>query len=266
MSRRWRIETALKVVMQEHRIATLDELIANLVTGREPSLAAEVVDALLNNETFFFRDRAPFDLLLNRALRRFERTRAREKKLAIWCAGCATGQEVYSIAMSIAEERSRWQGWSIDILGTDISHGAIARASEGLYSQFEVQRGLSVLQMMRWFNKESASQWRIADSLKDAVRFEVHSLRDAVPSPGTFDVILCRNVLLYFAPEARKLAFERLAAASAPDACLMLGAAETVIGHTHDFVPDKELRGLYVRVPPATELPLSEAAPRAAAG
>ena len=266
MSRRWRIETALKVLMRERGIATLDQLIASLVTGREPSLAAEVVDALLNNETFFFRDRGPFELLLNDALRRFERARAADKKLAIWCAGCATGQEVYSIAMSIAEEPARWQGWSIDILGTDISHTAVERAREGLYSQFEVQRGLSVTQMMRWFKEEPVSQWRIADTLRNAVRFEVHSLRDEVPNPGTFDVILCRNVLLYFAPDARKIAFERLAAASAPDACLMLGAAETVIGHTHEFVPDKELRGLYARVQPAAEAALPEATPRAATG
>jgi chemotaxis protein methyltransferase CheR len=246
MSRRWRIETALKSLMRDRGIATLDQLIAALVSGRQPSLADEVVESLLNNETYFYRDRAPFDLLL-KAIGRLERLRAHEKRLAIWCAGCATGQEAYSLAMSFAEERSRWQGWKIDILGTDVSRSAIERAREGVYSQFEVQRGLSVIQMMRWFSEEPGSHWRISPMLQDSVRFQVHSLREAVPHPGAFDIILCRNVLLYFAPETRRLVFKKLADAAAPSACLMLGAAETVIGHTSEFVPDPDFRGLYLR-------------------
>jgi chemotaxis protein methyltransferase CheR len=246
MSRRWRIETALKSLMRERGIATLDQLIAALVSGQQPSLADEVVESLLNNETYFYRDRSPFDLLL-KAVGRIERLRANEKKLSIWCAGCSTGQEAYSLAMSFAEERSRWQGWKIDILGTDVSRSAIERAREGLYSQFEVQRGLSVIQMMRWFSEESGSQWRISPLLRDSVRFQVHSLREPVPHPGSFDIILCRNVLLYFASETRRHVFKKLATAAAPSACLMLGAAETVIGHTTEFVPDPDFRGLYLK-------------------
>jgi chemotaxis protein methyltransferase CheR len=249
MSRRWRIETALKSLMKDRGIATLDQLIATLVTGREPSLADDVVESLLNNETFFYRDRTPFDLLLRGALPRLARARASQKKLSIWCAGCSTGQEVYSLAMAFADDKVRWQGWKIDILGTDVSRSAIDRARDGLYSQFEVQRGLPVMQMMRWFKEEERQQWRIAAQVRDSVRFQVHSLREAIPHPGQFDVILCRNVLLYFASETRKQVFEKLAEASAPDACLMLGAAETVIGHTNAFVPDPECRGLYLRAP-----------------
>jgi chemotaxis protein methyltransferase CheR len=247
ISRRWRIETALKTVMRDRGVGTLDHLIATLVAGREPALADEVVEALLNNETYFYRDRATFDLLINGIFRRLERSRARERKIRIWCAGCSTGQEVYSLAMSFAEDRPRWQNWTIDILGTDVSRGAIERGREGLYSQFEVQRGLSVRQMIRWFKEEQGAGWRIASSLRDRVRFQVHSLREGVPAPGSFDVILCRNVLLYFGKETRKAVFDKLAAASAPDACLVLGAAETVIGHTNAFYPDPEFRGLYLR-------------------
>lgn len=235
--------------MRECAVGSLDQLIATLVTGREPSLADRVVEGLLNNETYFFRDRGPFDLLLNRVLQRLEKARAKERRLRIWCAGCSTGQEVYSLAMSFAEDKPRWRGWNIDILGTDVSRSAVERAREGVYSQFEVQRGLPVVQMMRWFQEEPRSQWRIAPTLRDSVRFQVHSLREAIPQPGIFDIILCRNVLLYFTPEMRRQTFAKLADASAPDACLMLGAAETVIGHTQDFTPDMESRGLYVRVP-----------------
>jgi len=249
MSRRWRIETALKALMRERDIATLDQLIGALVAGREPGLAEQVVEALLNNETFFFRDRASFELLLGGALRRLERDRAAQKTLRIWCAGCSTGQEVYSIAMSFADDKARWEGWRIDILGSDVSRSAIEQARQGLYSQFEVQRGLPVVQMIRWFDEEGDHVWRISPQIRDSVRFQVHSLLEAPPRPGDFDIILCRNVLLYFSPDIRRTVFDRLASAAAPDACLMLGAGETTIGQTDDFTSDTELRGLYRRVP-----------------
>ncbi|MBV8687218.1 MAG: protein-glutamate O-methyltransferase CheR [Alphaproteobacteria bacterium] len=246
LSRRWRIETALQPLMRERSIASLDQLAGSLVGGREPALAEKAVEALLNNETFFYRDRPAFDLLLGPVLSRLERARAGEKRIAIWCAGCSTGQEAYSIAMRIAEQKARWAGWTIDILGSDVSRAAIERASSGHYSQFEVQRGLSVLQMMRWFAQQPGT-WRISSEIQRLVRFRVHSLIEPPPEPGRFDLILCRNVMLYFAEPTRRLVFSRLAEAAAEDAVLMLGAGETVIGQTEAFAPDPEARGLYVR-------------------
>ena len=178
---------------------------------------------------------------------RLEQARSKEKKLSIWCAGCSTGQEIYSLAMTFAEEKLRWQGWKIDILGTDVSRSAVERAREGLYTQFEVQRGLPVLQMIRWFSEEEGQQWRISPELRDSVRFQVHSLTETTPSPGRFDIILCRNVLLYFSPETRAAAFGKLAQACASDGVLMLGAGETVIGQSDEFVADTDNRGLYLR-------------------
>jgi chemotaxis protein methyltransferase CheR len=256
MSRRWRIETALGGLMRDRGISSLDQLITVLVTGREPLLAGEVVDALLNNETFFFRDRAAFDLVLKGVLPRLQRAREAEKKISIWCAGCSTGQEAYSLAMSFLDERMRWQGWKIDILATDVSRTAVERAREGVYSQFEVQRGLSVLQMMRWFTDEEGQQWRISKQLREMVRFDVHNLTEAPPR-GRFDLILCRNVLLYFSDPVRSTVFQRLAAASARDGYLMLGAGETVIGHGSDFVIDPDNRGLYIRNSTPQPAPLS---------
>jgi chemotaxis protein methyltransferase CheR len=253
MNRRWRIETALKSLMRERGIESIDQLITVLVAGRDSRLSDLVVEALLNNETFFYRDRAPFDLLLKGALRRFETARAAEKTLNIWCAGCSTGQEAYSIAMALAEDKGRWDGWKIDLVGTDVSQGVIERAREGLYSQFEVQRGLGVMQMMRWFSEEEGQQWRLSDEIRGRVRFKVASILDQPPRPGPYDIILCRNVLLYFADDKRRLAFDRIAEAAAPDACLMLGAGETVIGQTQAFAADPELRGLYMRSVPAAK-------------
>ena len=263
ISRRWRIETALKGLMRDRGIATLDQLITKLVAAEEPALAEEVVEALLNNETYFYRDRSPFDLLINGALRRLERSRAAKRQLNIWCAGCSTGQEVYSLAMSFAEDKLRWQDWRIDILGTDVSRSAIEKARGGAYTQFEVQRGLPVMQMMRWFNEEPGNQWRISSQIRDSVRFQVHSLRETAPHPGRFDIVLCRNVLLYFGDEIRKSVFAKIASVTADDGCLMLGAAETVIGLTQEFIPDPDFRGLYVRrpqeLPPALPLTASAA-------
>jgi chemotaxis protein methyltransferase CheR len=248
MSRSWRIETALQPLMRERGIGSLDGLVAALVARREETLADSVVEALLNNETFFFRDRQAFELLLGPALHRLEVARRSERRLAIWCAGCSTGQEAYSIAMHFTEQKARWAGWTIDIVGTDVARGAIAQASGGVYSQFEVQRGLSVMQMMRWFEELPGAAWRIAPELRRAVRFEVSSLvGPSTPAARRFDIVLCRNVLLYFSPEVRRAALSRLADAAAPDAVLMLGAGETVIGQTDAFVADRECRGLYTR-------------------
>ena len=246
MSRRWRIETALASLLRERGIATLDELITILVMGREPSLSQRVVEALLNNETYFFRDRSPFDLLGATVLPRLAETRAASKRIRIWSAGCSTGQESYSLALLFAEDPARWAGWSIDIVGSDVSESAVARARSGLYTQFEVQRGLGIAQMIRWF-EETGDGWRAVEPLRKNIRFQVHNLLEAPPHPGAgqFDIVLCRNVLLYLNADKKRLAFDRLASALAPDGMLMLGAGETVIGQTDKLVADRDWRGLY---------------------
>jgi chemotaxis protein methyltransferase CheR len=244
MSRRWRIETALSTLLRERGIGTLDELITILVMGKEPGLSSQVIEALLNNETYFFRDRTPFDTLARHALPELAVKRAAKKRLCIWSAGCSTGQEVYSLSMLFAEEPQKWQGWTIDILGTDVSSCVIDRARTGVYSQFEVQRGLAITQTVRWF-EEASEGWRIAESLRRNVRFQTHNLLEAPPSPGSFDIVLCRNVLLYLCAEKKALAFDRLASAMAPDGYFMLGAGETVIGQTQKLSSDAKARGLY---------------------
>jgi chemotaxis protein methyltransferase CheR len=244
MNRRWRIETALGALMRERGIATLDELITILVMGREPSLSQQVVEALLNNETYFFRDRAPFDLLALYALPELHARRASSKRIRIWSAGCSTGQEAYSLAMLFAEDPQKWVGWTVDILGSDVSTKCIDRARAGIYSQFEVQRGLGINQMIKWF-EECADGWRAVEPLRKPVRFQVHNLLESSPHPGGFDIVLCRNVLLYLSPDKKSLAFERLASAMAEDGWLMLGAGETVIGQTSKLGADIKARGLY---------------------
>jgi chemotaxis protein methyltransferase CheR len=265
MSRRWRIETALSSLLRERGIATLDELITILVMGREPSLSQQVVEALLNNETYFFRDRAPFDLLQRYALPELAKRRNKERRLRIWSAGCSTGQEVYSLSMLFAEEPDKWAGWTVDILGTDVSTGCIDRARHGAYSQFEVQRGLAIGQTIKWF-EECADGWRVVEALRKSARFQVHNLLEAPPHPGGFDIVLCRNVLLYLSPDKKTLAFERLATSMAEDGWLMLGAGETVIGQTSKLGADVNARGLYRIVGDGSEVEKRHGDRRAAAG
>lgn len=240
--RHWRIDAALRTLAQANGMTSVDQLAVALDSGRNTVLLDELVDALLNHETYFFRDRAPFDLLGAAALPRLAAARGARRRLRIWCAGCSTGQEAYSVAMMLADETELWQGWAFDILGTDVSQATIARANDGLFSKFEVQRGLPVQQMVRHLSPDG-EDWRVTSELRRHVRFLRHNLLE--PPPGRFDLILCRNVLLYLAPELRRRVFERLASAIMPDGVLMLGAGETVIGQTDMFAPDPDCRGFY---------------------
>lgn len=242
-NRLWRVETVLKSLMRARNIASLTDLVTTLMGARDPVLAEAVVTALLNNETFFFRDAQAFEQLQSGALEQLRLARASTRRLSLWSAGCSTGQEAYSLAMIFADATARWEGWSIDIVATDVSGAAIARARDGVYSQFEIQRGLPIKAMLNWFDQQG-EDWRVKRALAGRVRFKRHHMLEE-PMAGRFDIVLCRNVLLYFSPEHRRAAFDRIAAVIAPDGYLMLGAGETVIGQTNAFASDPELRGLY---------------------
>ncbi|MEL6414839.1 MAG: protein-glutamate O-methyltransferase CheR [Pseudomonadota bacterium] len=247
-SRRWRVSTALAGVFRERGISNVDQLVCLLEGQKSRSdrraLTQQVVEALLNNETYFFRDKPTFDQLPETVLPDLARKRADGRRLSIWCAGCSTGQEVHSIAMLFADNAERWHGWTIDILGTDISERVIKAARTGLYSQFEVQRGLGVIEMLRHFD-ETPEGWRIKNQTRNTVRFERHNVLLDPPARTRFDLILCRNVLLYFDPATREKAFTRLASAMNPGGFLMLGAGETVVGQTNAFSPCPDRVSLY---------------------
>jgi chemotaxis protein methyltransferase CheR len=242
--RLWRVGSALSGVLRDRRLDTLEELAAQLARPGQSALAQRVVEALLNNETYFFRDRAMFDQLATHVLPELARRRAGTRKLAIWSVGCSTGQEAYSLAMLFAEQRARWRDWSIDILGTDVAGSVIDAAREGAFSQFQIQRGLGVAQMVAFF-QETRTGWRANEALRGMVRFASHNVLDTPPEPGRFDLILCRNVLLYFDRSTRRRAFDRLALALAPEGRLMLGAGETTIGQTEALTPERGLTGFH---------------------
>jgi chemotaxis protein methyltransferase CheR len=255
-SRRWRVNSALAGIFREHGISNVDQLVCLLASPRtgpeSPDLSQDVVEALLNNETYFFRDKPTFDQLPQDIIPELARRRLDSKRLSIWSAGCSTGQEVYSLAMLFAEQKDRWHGWTIELLGTDVSHRAINAARSGLYSQFEVQRGLGVTQMLRHFD-ETANGWQIGEDPRRIVQFRQHNLLGPHPVRQPFDLVLCRNVLLYFERETRSAAFDRLANAVAPDGFLMLGAGETVIGQTDRFSPSPQRASFFEPLAPVSE-------------
>jgi len=242
--RLWRVSTALAGVLRQNGLDSVEQLSDRLNLPNQGVLAQQVVEALLNNETYFFRDRAMFDQLAVTVLPALARRRERTKRLSIWSVGCSTGQEAYSLAMLIAEQPARWADWTIEIVGTDVARSVIDTAREGNFSQFQIQRGLGVAQMVRFF-EEARTGWRANDTLRKLVRFETHNVLDQAPEPGRFDLVLCRNVLLYFDRATRERAFVRLATALAPDGLVMLGAGETTIGQTDALVPEKGNTGFH---------------------
>jgi chemotaxis protein methyltransferase CheR len=242
--RKWRIAPALSGLFRDRGINSNQDLVVLLTQPDESSLAQEVVEALLNNETYFFRDRQVFDYIGTSLLAELARQRAQEKRLSIWSVGCSTGQEALSLAMIFAEQRGRWDGWEIEILGTDVSASIADFARAATYSNFQIQRGLGVAQMLTFFT-ETETGWQAKQGLRDMVRYEVHNVLHPPPYPGRFDLILCRNVLLYFDEQVRERAFGRLSEALVEDGRLVLGGGETVLGRSNWFVPDEERQAVY---------------------
>ena len=246
--RMWRIPGALAGLFRQHDISNVDQLVCLLAAPRADKLAREVVEALLNNETYFYRDRVMFDMLGEKTLPALWEKRKSQRSLRIWSAGCSSGQELYSIAMLLSAQQERWADWKLELVGTDVSERIIGNARNGSFSQFEVQRGLTVAQMLKYFDQGEAA-WQPKPELRRMVHFRQHNLLDPPPVEGPFDLILCRNVLLYFDPEVRDRVFKRLDEALAPDGLLMLGAGETVVGQTNRFVPASNPTGLYAPAP-----------------
>lgn len=243
-NRHWRIDMALKPVMRQNSIPDLETLISLIEIDADPKLTIACVEAMVNNETCFFRDQANFALLTGPVLDTLREHRMATKRLRIWSAACSTGQEPYSLAIAIAENPEKWRGWTIQIIATDVSTSALAQARAGRYSQFEIQRGLPVMQMIRYFEQQG-EEWTAKDNLRKMVTFAEHNMLQSASHFGKFDVVLCRNMLMYLCDDKRSQVLDGIAPLMADDGILMLGAAETVIGQTQRFRASKEFRGFY---------------------
>jgi len=241
-------ESRLLPVARRHGMTTLAELVGKIKAADTAPLTVQVVEAMTTNETFFFRDKLPFEHFRDTVLPALVTARARDKRIRIWCAAASTGQEPYSLAMTIKGLGAKLAGYRFEILATDLSDEVLSRARAGIYSQFEVQRGLPIQQLVKYFSQVGET-WQIAPEIRAMVQFRSINLLKDFSALGRFDLIFCRNVLIYFDQETKIGVLNRLARMMPGDGFLALGAAETVVGLTDAFKPMADKRGLYVPNP-----------------
>ncbi len=229
------LEARLVPLAQSWGLPDFDQLIKELRKGKDARLSAAVTEAMTTNETSFFRDKSPFEDLKNFILPALMEARGTSKKLRIWCAAASTGQEPYSVLMLLDEAFPQLSGWSIDFIATDISQAMLDRAREGEYSQFEIQRGLPIQSLVKNFT-QTPRGWQVKEGLRKRVDYRKLNLLDEFGQLGQFDLIMCRNVLIYFDGPTKTDILNRMHRIVRKDGYLMLGAAETVLGLTDNFV------------------------------
>ncbi|MGX1318522.1 chemotaxis protein methyltransferase CheR [Bradyrhizobium sp. USDA 377] len=237
------IESRLLPLARKAGLSGIAELVQKLQAGSR-TLITDVVEAMTTNETFFFRDKVPFDHFRDTIMPEIIKARAGKRSVRIWCAAGSTGQEPYSLAMSLKEMGAALTGWRVEIIATDLSQEVLEKAKAGVYSQFEVQRGLPIQMLVKYF-KQIGETWQINPELRAMIQHRQLNLLHDFSQLGTFDVIFCRNVLIYFDQDTKINIFNRLARQIEPDGFLVLGAAETVVGLTDTFRPLPDRRGLY---------------------
>ncbi len=238
------VESRLLPVARRSGFESLSELVTALRKAPTGPLAVQVVEAMTTNESFFFRDKTPFEHFNQTMLPELMQSRATRRRVKIWCAAASTGQEPYSLAMCLKEAGAKVSGWNFEILGTDLSNEVLEKARSGIYSQFEVQRGLPIQHLLKYFTQQG-DLWQINPDLRAMVQWRKLNLLESLISVGEFDIIFCRNVLIYFDQATKVEVLHRLAKQMPEDGFLVLGAAETVVGLTDAFEPVTGRRGLY---------------------
>jgi len=238
------VESRLLPVARKAALVSLSDLVRRLKEPNTQALAVEVVEAMMTNESFFFRDKLPFEHFRETIIPALMAARASQHRIRIWCAAASTGQEPYSLAMCLKEMARQLAGWRIDILATDISNEVLEKSKAGIYSQFEVQRGLPIQLLVKYFTQVGET-WQISPEIRAMVQFRPFNLLNDFGGLGMFDIVFCRNVLIYFDQPTKVGVLDRMARATERDGYLVLGAAETVVGLTDSFKPVPERRGLY---------------------
>ena len=238
------LESRLTPITRKYGMKSLDDLVDAIKTKRDEDLIGEVVEAMTTNESLFFRDTKPFDQLRDIVFPQLIDARAGSKRLRIWSAACSSGQEPYSVAMLIKESVPKLANWNVEIVATDLSEEILKRARSGIYSQFEVQRGLPITMLVKYF-KQDGDRWEIDPEIRSMVTYKPFNLLDDPSDLGTFDIVMCRNVLIYFEQETKSQVLSRICNLMPSDGTLYLGGAETVLGISDVFQPVPGQRGLY---------------------
>jgi chemotaxis protein methyltransferase CheR len=238
------LESRLGPVARKHGLTSVEDIVGQLRARHGTPLEKDVVEAMTTNESFFFRDQKPFDQFKDIVLPQLLQTRASQRSIRIWSAACSSGQEPYTLAMILREAAAKLQGWRIEIVATDLSTAILDKAREGLYSQFEVQRGLPISLLMKYFT-QVGDRWQISQDLRSMINYKCFNLLDDPSLLGRFDVVFLRNVLIYFDQPTKTKVLEKVAKQMSGDGFLYLGGAETVLGITDKFQVLPGQRGLY---------------------
>ncbi|EGY01647.1 chemotaxis methyltransferase CheR [Nitrospirillum viridazoti Y2] len=239
------LESRLMPVARKWNLKTLDELAATVRARKDENLLKDITEAMTTNESSFFRDQKPFDQFKQVVLPTLLESRATKKSIRIWSAACSSGQEAYSLAMMLSEDSVRLNGWRIEIVGTDLSSEMVEKSRAGIYTQFEVQRGLPITMLVKYF-KQTGDKWQLSPQIRQMATFREYNLLTDLSPLGQFDVVFCRNVLIYFDQPTKTKVLEAIAKQMPSDGVLYLGGAETVLGITDRFKPMEGQRGLYV--------------------
>jgi chemotaxis protein methyltransferase CheR len=242
------MEGRLASLVDETGSSSFSGLVARAKADPSRALDRRIVDAITTNETLFFRDIAPFELLRNKIVPEWiDRQRAGPRRLRIWSAACSMGQEVYSIAILLKELLGDAERYGIRILGTDISDAAIARASRGLFSEIDISRGLSEELRQKYFQRTAAG-WQITDQIRAMVSFQKLNLLQDFSALGRFEIVLCRNVAIYFMDRDRVSLFARIERALEPQGCLIVGAMESLASICPQFESRSYLRSVFYQL------------------
>lgn len=240
------LESRLQPVGRMHGFDTVEELILHVQRTHQQDIIHDIVQAMTTNETMFFRDNKPFERFRDLILPRLKEQHPERKHLRIWSSACSSGQEPYTLGMCLNEEGANYPGYSFDIIATDLCEKALEKAQRATYTQFEVQRGMPIQLLVKYFEQRENNQWHVKDAIHKMVRFHVHNLLEDPARFGQFDVIFCRNVLIYFDEATKRHVLERLISVLRPPGYMVLGSAETVIGITDKLVMLTEAPGVYV--------------------
>jgi chemotaxis protein methyltransferase CheR len=239
------VESRLQPIAASLELDSVVAVVERLRLAGEHVLREAVIEAMVTHETSFFRTGRTFENLRNVIIPALRAARSASRQLRIWCAGCATGQEPYSVVMTLTDHFAELGNWRIDILATDVSDRILERARAGVYNQFEVQRGLPVQSLLKHF-RQVGTHWQIADELRRLVGYRKFNLLDPFTAiDGPYDVVFLCNVLIYFDPASKGSIFAKLRRAIAPDGFLVLGESETVLGLTDQFRITPEAAGVF---------------------
>jgi chemotaxis protein methyltransferase CheR len=242
------LESRLTPLARRRSHTDLASLVREILQRPTDALIKELTESMMTHESFFFRDVTAFEKIKLKVLPELRARRANARKLRIWCAAASTGQEPYSLAMLFAEQPELWRDWTIEILGTDISTTALEKATTGAYSQFEVQRGLPIQMLMKYFSQQD-ELWRVNAKIKSMIKWRQFNLLDSAAPLGSFDLIICRNVCIYFDAPAKKKVLTELNRRLSVDGHLILGATETILGNGEIFSSSDIFPGFFLPVP-----------------